>query len=192
MLSCSHIRLYQDSFSNFRVFFYSHATLLLILRRSVAAAYLIPFTVERAVCVLASYPLSHSRSYPISRFSRLVPKLLTSFALFAGRRFYLTKRCSPLGKLRDMWDFFLLRGGCQLNSHLHFSTDSGVSTTLLPRLSMKERTWECFNPQPPPAPVIKKVNQIPIDSTNQCWRGWGEWVGGFGGWGKSVGIESQL
>ena len=109
----------------------------------------------------------------------------------------LSQNCSPASLssqggdftlLRDalLWEnygtcgiFFYYGGGCQLNSHLHFSTDSGVSTTLLPRLSMKERTWECFNPQPPPAPVIKKVNQIPIDSTNHCWRGWGEWVGGW-------------
>ena len=114
MLSCSHIRLYQDSFSNFRGFFLQPCNSFVDIAPKCSSS-IFPFTVECAVCVLASYPLSHSRSYPISRFSRLVPKLLTSFALFAGRRFYLTKGCSPLGKLRDMWDFFLLRGGgCHL------------------------------------------------------------------------------
>ena len=153
MLSCSHIRLYQDSFSNFRVFFYSHATLLLILRRSVAAAYFHSQWSVQCVC----WP--HTR-YPIPG--------LTPSPDFHD----LSQNCSPASLSSQGGDFTLLRDALLWEN-----------TTLLPRLSMKERTWECFNPQPPPAPVIKKVNQIPIDS---------EWVGGFGGWGKSVGIESQL
>ena len=178
MLSCSHIRLYQDSFSNFRVFFYSHATLLLILRRSVAAAYFHSQWSVQCVC----WP--HTR-YPIPG--------LTPSPDFHD----LSQNCSPASLSSQGGDFTLLRdallwenyGTCGIFS---ITGGEGVNLILtsifLLRVVSPPRCFHGFRwrREPESASILNlhlhllSKKWIKFRLTAQTIAGGGEWVGQVG------------